>query len=91
MTDRHNRLVRCVRRAIEKHIIDDLKGEINENTSIPIDNLTEATRNQRPDMWFIRREKNQDVLEILEFSSPFGRLENGESTLKQTFEYKANK
>jgi hypothetical protein len=91
MTDRHNRLVRCVRKAIEKHIIDDVRGAINENTSISIDNLSEATRNQRPDIWFIRRDRNQDILEILEFCSPFGRLQDEQCTLKRTFDFKADK
>jgi hypothetical protein len=83
--------VNCVKKAIEKQIIEDIKGGINENTSLPIDNLSEATRNQRPDIWFIRRDRNRDILEILEFSSPFGYLQDGECTLKRTFEYKANK
>jgi hypothetical protein len=65
MADRHNRHFRCVRTAIEKHIPEDIIGGINENTSIPFDNPSEITRNQRPDFWFIRRERNQEILEIL--------------------------
>jgi hypothetical protein len=42
-------------------------------------------------MWFIRKEGNQQILEILEFSCPFGRIEEGESTLKLTYDYKLNK
>jgi hypothetical protein len=67
MTDRHNGLVRCVRKAIEKHTPEDIKGGINENTSIPFDHPSDITRNQRPDIWFIRQERNQEILEILEF------------------------
>jgi hypothetical protein len=91
MTDRHNRLVRCVRKAIEKHIPEDIIGGINENTSIPFDNPSEITRNQRPDIWFIRRERNQEILEILEFSCPFGRGNDEDSTLKQTSNFKMRK
>jgi hypothetical protein len=40
----------------------------------------------------IRKEGNQQILEILEFSCPFGRIEEeGESTLKLTYDYKLNK
>jgi hypothetical protein len=91
MTDCHNRPARCARRAIEKHIINDLKGGINENTPISIDKLTSVTINQKSDLRFVRREKNQDVLKILEFFSPFDFLGNEERTVKQTFKYKANK
>jgi hypothetical protein len=91
MTDRHNRVVRCVKNALEKHIAEDLIGAINENTSIPIDNLSDETRNLRPDIWFIRREGNREILEILEFSCPFGHIERNENTLKRTFEFKMNK
>ena len=83
--------MRCVKKAIEKHIIGELKGPIKENTPIQIPGLSEETRNLRPDMWFIRKERNQDILEILEFSSQFGRIENEENKLKHTFEHKANK
>jgi hypothetical protein len=91
MTDRHNRIVRCVRRAIENHIPRDLIGGINENTSIPINNLSEETRHLRPDIWFIRRERNEEILEILEFCCPFGRIETGQCTLKKAFEHKMHK
>jgi hypothetical protein len=71
MTDRHNRVVRCVRKAIEKHISRDLVGGINENTPIQIENLSAETRNQKPDIWFIKRERNEEILEIFEFCYPF--------------------
>jgi hypothetical protein len=61
MTDRHNRVVRCVRRVIEKHIPRDLVKGINENTpiQIQIQNLSAETRNQKTDIWFIKRERNE--------------------------------
>jgi hypothetical protein len=71
MTDRHNRVVRCVRKTIEKHIPRDLVGGINENTPIQIQNLSAETRNQKSDIWFIKREGNEEILEILEFCCPF--------------------
>jgi hypothetical protein len=76
MTDHHNKLVRSIKNIIEEHIPEDLVGGIYENTPIQADNLSEETRNQRPDMWFVRKERNQHIIEILEFSSPFGRMEN---------------
>jgi hypothetical protein len=91
MTDRHNRLVRCVRKAIEKDVANDLIGEIHENTSIQIAGLSPESSRLRPDMWFIRRYNNKRILEILEFSCPFGYIEDGESSLKRTFDYKLNK
>jgi hypothetical protein len=79
MTDRHNRVVRCVRKAIEKHITADLVGGINENTTISFSNQSDETRHQRPDIWFIRKERNQEILEILEFSCPYGRVNESRS------------
>jgi hypothetical protein len=38
-TDRHDRVVKCVRKAFEKHIAGDIQGGIQENTTIPIENL----------------------------------------------------
>jgi hypothetical protein len=42
-------------------------------------------------MCFVRKERNQQIIEILQFINPFGRMENDESTLKHTFEYKVDK
>jgi hypothetical protein len=42
-------------------------------------------------MWFIKREGNKEILDILEFSCPFGRLESEECTLKKTFQHKMHK
>jgi hypothetical protein len=85
--------VRCVRKAFEKHIAGDIQGGIQVNTTIPIENLPDQFSSLRPDMWFIRKEGNQQILEILEFSCPFGRIgeEEGVSTLKLTYDYKLNK
>jgi hypothetical protein len=66
-------------------------GGIIENTSIPIDNISEEMRNFRPDLWFIRGENKREVLKILEFSCPFDSIERDKNTLKRTFEYKKNK
>jgi hypothetical protein len=64
---------------------------INENTPIQIQNLSAETRNQKSDIWFIKREENEEISEILEFCCPFGRLDKGKSTLKKIFEFKMNK
>jgi hypothetical protein len=40
--------MRCVKKAFEKHIAEDLRGGINENTFIPIDNLSDETVNLLP-------------------------------------------
>jgi hypothetical protein len=85
--------VRCVSKAFEKHISGDIQGGIQENTTIPIENRPDQFSSLRPDMWFIRKEGNQQILEILEFGCPFGHIEagEGESTLKLTYDYKLNK
>jgi hypothetical protein len=65
MTDRHDRVVRCVRKAFEKHIAGDIQGGIQENTTIQIENLPDQFSSLRQDMWFIRKEGNQQILDIL--------------------------
>jgi hypothetical protein len=91
MTDRHNKIARCVKRGIESQIAKDILGQIYENTPIQVEGLSEATRNLRPDIWFFRRFDEIEILEILEFSCPFGRLQNSKSTLTRAFEEKNTK
>jgi hypothetical protein len=77
MTDRHNRIVRCLRKRIEKDIAHELIGEIHENTPLQFEGLSEELVRLRKDMWFTRREHNANILEILEISCPFGYLDEG--------------
>jgi hypothetical protein len=91
MTDRHNRVARCVKRSIETLIPGDLSGQIYENTPIQIEGLSDDSKNLRPDMWFYRREDEVEILEILEFSCPYGYIKDNECTLLTCFEKKSRK
>jgi hypothetical protein len=91
MTDRHNRLARCIRRSIENLIPTSIVGQIHENTPIQIDGLSEDCRKLKPDIWFYRKEDEAEVLEILEFSCPFGYLKDNKCTLLTCFEKKSRK
>jgi hypothetical protein len=91
MTDRHNRVVRCLRKVIERNLATDLIGEIHENTPLQVDGLSEELTRLRPDMWFVRRENHENTLEILEVSCPFGYLDEGVSSLKRSFDHKMDK
>jgi hypothetical protein len=91
MTDRHNRVVRCLRKVIEKNLATDLVGEIHENTPIQVEGLSEESIRLRPDMWLVRKENHENTLEILEVSCPFGYFDEGVSSLKRSFDHKMDK
>jgi hypothetical protein len=92
MTLRHDRVVKVVKRALDKHILADLVGPINLDMKIPIEGLSEETRRQRPDIWFTRNDGNRKVYEIIEISCPYGRTSDKKGdTLKYTFDYKKGK
>jgi hypothetical protein len=88
MTERHNRLVRCVKNQLEKHIPEKIDGQIHENTPIPADGLSDETRNLRPDVWFFRQYRHGKVLEILEFSCPYGYKIEEITSLKKVYKHK---
>jgi hypothetical protein len=83
--------VRCLRKVIEKNLAADLIAEIHENTPLEVEGLSEESIRLRPDMWFVRRESNENTLEILEVSCPFGYLDEGVSSLKRSFDHKMDK
>jgi hypothetical protein len=91
MTDRHNRVVKCVKRAISEKIPRNLGSSIYENTPIQIDGLDDDNKRLKPDMWFFGKEDDVEIMEILEFSCPFGRSEENQSTLKNCYEQKFHK
>jgi hypothetical protein len=91
MTKQHNKLAEVVRRAIEDIIAGDLDSEIRENTNIPIESLTQETRDLRPDLTFRRRENQSLVWEIIEFSCTFGYTICNGKTLEHVFQQKQQK
>jgi hypothetical protein len=91
MTKRHNQLAGVVRKAIEEHIVEDMRSAINENTNAQIEGLSEETRNLRPDMTLSRREGNREITEIIEFSCPYGYHTREGDKLELVFEQKHRK
>jgi hypothetical protein len=84
-------VVRCLRKAIENRIAGELVSEIHENTPLQVEGLSRSSIRLKPDMWFVRRENNENTLEILEVSCPFGYFDEGVSSLKRSFDHKMNK
>jgi hypothetical protein len=106
MTERHNRVANFVREAVIKYIGTELQSEIRENTSIPEDQLTEQLRSPRPDMVFegksrkrgrrsegeeVIEEEDPKILEMIEFSCPYGHKSHGRDILKVTYQQKNEK
>jgi hypothetical protein len=91
MTKRHNQLAGIVRRAIVEWVAGDVTSEIRENTTIPDDGISQEVRDLRPDLVFTRRENQREVIEIIEFSCPYGYMTQGEKALKRVFEQKQRK
>jgi hypothetical protein len=91
MTKRHNQLAGIVRRAIVEWVAGDVTSDIRENTAIPEDGLSQEVRDLRPDLAFTRRENQREMVEIIDFSCPYGYMTQGENALKRAFEQKQRK
>jgi hypothetical protein len=91
MTKRHNQHAGIVRKAIVEWVAGDVTSEIRENTTIPEDGLSQEVRDLRPDLVFRRRENQREMIEIIEFSYPYGSLMQGENALKRVLEQKQRK
>jgi hypothetical protein len=90
-TKRHNRLVDVIRETMEKYIGDEMVGPCVENAPLAIEGLSEEQRRKRPDLSLVWREGQEERIEIIEITCPYGKISHGENTLKHTFEYKRNK
>jgi hypothetical protein len=60
-------------------------------TTIPEDDLSQEARDLRPDLVFRRRENQREVIEIIEFSCPYGDMTQRENAMKRVFEQKQRK
>jgi uncharacterized C2H2 Zn-finger protein len=89
MTERHNKIGKVVRDAIGK--LRSLEGAIHENTPVPIPGLNGEVANLRPDMTFIQRIREDQVVEIIEFTCPYGYMSRGRMTLERAYEQKRHK
>jgi hypothetical protein len=87
----HSQLAGVVRRAIVEWIAGDITSEIRENTTILEDGLSQEIRDLRPNLVFRRRESQREMIEIIEFSCPYGYMTQGENALKCVFEQKQPK
>jgi hypothetical protein len=97
ITKRHNRLAEVVRRALIKFTGPDMRSEIRESQRTGHDGLTEKLSALRPDMMLERkdykprRREEQKIIEILEFSCPYGGISHDRNTLEMTYEKKKAK
>jgi hypothetical protein len=91
MRQRHIQITAVVRRAIERSISGELKSEIRKNTTMEEEGSSEETQNLRPDMAFERQEGSRRVIEVIEFSCPYGDVMREGDTLKHVFEQKRRK
>jgi hypothetical protein len=100
MTKRHNRLAEVVRKALIKYMGEDIRSEIPENQGAGYDGLPEGLAALRPDLMLERRDYEQrrrgerereegeerKIIEILEFSGPYGCISHIRNTLEKTYE-----
>jgi hypothetical protein len=91
MTKWHNQFAGIVRRAIVEWAAGDVTSDIRENATIPEDGRSQEVRDLRPDLVFRRRENQREMVEIIEFSCPYGYMTQGENALKRVFEQKRHK
>ena len=99
MTKRHNRLAEVVRKAVIKFVQNDLQSAILENSRIEQEGLQHELQVLRPDMIFERQMKvprrgrevedhEVKMMEILEFSCPYGHISHGQDSLERAYEEK---
>jgi hypothetical protein len=84
----------------------ELCSQIDENQTIRAIGLSEQTRDQKPDMVFEQcsqrrkqrpeeavpiEEEHVNIIEIIEFSCPYGRISHGQNTLELTYRHKHEK
>jgi hypothetical protein len=107
MTKRHNIMAEVVRRALIKFIDPDMRSEIRENQRAGQDGLSERLSALRPDMMLERKDykprrreargreegegEEQKIIEILEFSCPYGYILHNRNTLEMTYEKEKTK
>jgi hypothetical protein len=89
MTDRHNNIGKVVYNAIQK--LRTIEGGVHQNTPTPIDGLDQEVASLRPDMIFIQRVGEDQVVEIVEFTCPYGYMSRGRMTLERAYEQKRHK
>jgi hypothetical protein len=80
-----------VKDAVLKFVNGNLKSDIHENTNIGQDGLEGGLRALRPDMVFEREGRGGRMLEILEFSCPYGYVSHERDTLAAVYEQKRAK
>jgi hypothetical protein len=91
MIQRHNRLATVIRTAVANFVGNRLTSDIRENTTFELEGLSTDTRDLRPDMIFERSTNKGPLIEILEFSCPYGYISHERDTLKAKFEQKWQK
>jgi hypothetical protein len=91
MTERHNQVAKVVREAVIKYVGQDLRSDITENQPIQEEGLAQHLAAKRPDMFFERQTRRGKVLEILEFSCPYGYISHDQATLETVYTQKTAK
>jgi hypothetical protein len=81
MTERHNRVVRVVKEAVLKFIDENLRSDIHENATVRQEGLPDGLKSLKPDRVFEKEGRAGRVMEILEFSCPFGDVSHERDTL----------
>jgi hypothetical protein len=89
ITDRHNRIGKVVYNEISK--LRSIEGGVHQNTPIPIGGLNSEVANLRPDMAFVQRSGEDQIVEIVEFTCPYGYKARGRITLERAYEQKRHK
>jgi hypothetical protein len=68
-----------------------LQSDVHENQPFPDEGLSDGVKRLKPDMFFERRTNRGQVLEILEFSCPYGYVSHERNTLEAVYDLKNTK
>jgi hypothetical protein len=85
MARSQSKVVGIVRRAIEEYMEERLPPEIDDNTLIRDESLSEEVRSLRQDLNFVRRPFGSSYTILIDISCPDGLISSGMSTLAKAY------
>jgi hypothetical protein len=88
---RHNSVAKVVEEAVLRFHGPNLLSDISQDKPVLQEGLAEDLRIQRPDMFFVRQTREGPVLEIIEFSCPYGYICPERDVMQAIHEQKTRK
>jgi hypothetical protein len=86
---RHDKLSKVVMEAVNKYC--EVEGEVTEGEWMRIEGLPEEMLRLKPDLVFTQKDGQNQTIELIEFSCPYGYVSHGHQTLEKVYHDKLHK